>query len=87
MSNIPNAPGMPVVPRPADIARYNGWAARYGQPLWELHQLQRLPQKRKQLQKRKREQKIGVALQGDQGPVAAIGESRCQTHPITVKPM
>ena len=35
MSNIPNAPGMPVgVPTQADIARYNSWAARYGQPFW-----------------------------------------------------
>ena len=35
MPNIPNAPGMPAGnPTPADIARYNNWAARYGQPLW-----------------------------------------------------
>ena len=34
MSNIPNAPGMPSVPSAADIARYNDWAARYGQPFF-----------------------------------------------------
>ena len=34
MANIPNAPGMPVVPNAVDISRYNLWAARYGRPLW-----------------------------------------------------
>ena len=34
MANIPNAPGMPVVPSAVDVSRYNLWAARYGQPLW-----------------------------------------------------
>ena len=35
MSNIPNAPGMPAgAPTQADIASYNSWAARYGQPCW-----------------------------------------------------
>ena len=35
MANIPNAPGMPAEnPSAADIARYNTWAAAYGQPLW-----------------------------------------------------
>ena len=35
MSNIPNAPAMPSgIPTRADVARYNNWAARYGEPLW-----------------------------------------------------
>ena len=34
MANIPSAPAMGVVPTAADIARYDVWAARYGQPLW-----------------------------------------------------
>ncbi len=33
-NNIPNAPGMPVHPNAADIARYNAWAARHGQALF-----------------------------------------------------
>ena len=34
MSNNPNPPSMPSAPRPADIARYNDWAARNGEPLF-----------------------------------------------------
>ena len=52
----------------------------------EVHQLQR-SRERKQLQKAKREQKTGVALQGDQDLAEATGGNRCQTHPLTAKPM
>ena len=48
-----------------------------------VHQAQRY-----QKRKRKREQKIGVALQGNlQGLAEATGDKRCLTHQLTVKPM
>ena len=47
-----------------------------------VHQAQRY-----QKRKRKREQKTGVALQDGQDLAEATGDKRCQTHPLTVKPM